>query len=98
MRANLDKKGAKVFFVTDCDLEEFEKVEREYGIWLTSHPNALGLLYYAGHAVEFKNHNWLILKSAKKNQVAKASVCMTKFIARYVQNVLRMLNLQHHTF
>ena len=82
-----------MFFVADCDLDEFEKVESEYGIWLTNHPNALGLLYYAGHAVEFRNHNWLILKSAKKNRVTKASVCMTKFIARYVKNVLRVLNL-----
>ena len=87
MRANLEEKGAKVFFVADCDRNEFDKVESEYTKWLVNHPNALGLLYYAGHAVEFKNHNWLIMKSAKKNGVTKASVCMTKFIARYVQSV-----------
>ena len=84
MREKLQSKGAKVFFIADCDLDEFEKVESEYTKWLTNHPNALGLLYYAGHAVEFRNHNWLLLKSAKKTSVTKNSICMTKFIARYV--------------
>ena len=93
MRANLEKKGAKVFFLADCDLKEFKKVESEYSKWLVTHPNALGLLYYAGHAVEFRNHNWLIMKSAKQKKVTKASVCMTKFIARYVQSVLRVFDL-----
>ena len=82
MRAKLQSKGAKVFSLADCDLDEFEKVEKEYTKWLINHPNALGLLYYAGHAVEFRNHNWLLLKSVKRNEVTKDSVCMTKFIAR----------------
>ena len=82
-----------MFFVADCDLDKFEEVESEYIRWLASHRNALGLLYYAGHAVEFKNRNWLILKSAKRNQVTKASVDLTKFISGYVQSVLRVLNL-----
>ena len=84
MCANLEEKGAKVFFVTDCDLDEFKKVESEYTEWLVDHPNALGLLFYAGHAVEFRNHNWLLMKSAKQSSPDKDSVCMTKFIARYV--------------
>ena len=93
MCKNLRSRGAKVFPIHDCDLDEFKKVESEYTQWLVDHPNALGLLFYAGHAVEFRNHNWLILKSAEKNRVTKASVCMTKFIARYVKNVLMVLNL-----
>ena len=84
MCANLREKGAKVFSLHDCDLDKFKEVESEYTEYLVKHPNALGLLYYAGHAVEFRNHNWLLMKSAKQSSPDKDSVCMTKFIARYV--------------
>ena len=84
MREKLQSRGrVEVFFLANCDLDEFEKVEREYTKWLLNHPNALAVLYYAGHAVEFRNHNWLLLRSsAKQRNVTKDSVCMSKFIAR----------------
>ena len=83
----LKSKGVKVFLLTDCDQDEFEKVATEYRKWMTNHPNALAFFYFAGHAVEHRNHNWLLLvsKSEEQRKLTKDSICLTKFIAQYVE-------------
>ena len=75
-----------MFLLTNCDRDEFEKTAKEYRKWFVDHPNALGLFYYAGHAVEFRNHNWLLLVSKAEGQrkFTKDSICLSKFIAQYV--------------
>ena len=83
MCEKLKSKGAKVFLITNCDQDQFQKIETEYFRYLTGHPNALALLFYAGHAVEFKNSNKLLLISnTAKRTITKDSVCLLKFIAK----------------
>ena len=86
MCEKLESKGAKVFLLTNCDREEFEKTAREHRTWLSKHPNALGFFFFAGHAVEYRNQNWLALvsKSEQQTKFTEDSVSLTTFIAQYV--------------
>ena len=83
MCKQLESKGAKVFSTTNCDQSQFEKTETEFCQYIACHPNALALLFYAGHAVEYKNSNKLLLISnAAERTITKDSVCLSKFIAK----------------
>ena len=82
----LESRGVKVFRLIDCNSKQFEETATKYRQWLTLHPNALAFFHFAGHAVEYKNSNWLLLKSepGKQRKITEDSVCLTTFIARYV--------------
>ena len=85
MCKQLESKGVKVFKTTNCDQDQYTKTEKEFFRYLSGHPNALALLFYAGHAVEYKNSNKLLLISnAAERTITKDSVCLSKFIARWV--------------
>ena len=87
MCEKLESRGVKVFLLTDCNSKQFDETEKEYVRWLATHPNALAFLYFAGHAVEHKNHNWLLLRSEanKQRKITEDSICLSTFIARYVK-------------
>ena len=97
MCEKLKARGVKVFLLTDCNRDQFDKTEKEYLQWLTLHPNALAFLHFAGHAVEHKNHNWLLLRSeaGKQRKISKDSICLTEFIARYVKACFKQRLVKH---
>ena len=87
----LRKLGAEVFSTTNCDQDEYTKTETKFFRHFIGHPNALALLFYAGHAVEYKNSNKLLLISnADKRTITKDSVCLSKFIAKWVLDMLQL--------
>ena len=91
MSETLEALGAKVFSTTNCNQDQYMKTETEFFRHFNAHPNALTLLFYAGHAVEYKNSNRLLLISnAVKRTITKDSVCLSKFIARWVLHVLQL--------
>ena len=100
MCEKLESRGVKVFLLTDCNRKQFDETEKEYVRWLATHPNALAFLYFAGHAVEHNNHNWLLLRSeaGKQRKISKDSICLTTFIARYVKIVLKQRLVKHRPF
>ena len=91
MSETLEALGAKVFPATNCNQEEYTEKETKFFQYVIAHPNALALLFYAGHAVEYKNSNRLLLISnAVKRTITKDSVCLSKFIARWVLDMLQL--------
>ena len=90
LRENL---GAKVFPATNCNQEEYTEKETKFFQYVIAHPNALALLFYAGHAVEYKNSNRLLLISnadKSTSTITEDSVCLSKFIARWVLDMLQL--------
>ena len=90
LRENL---GAKVFPATNCNQEEYTEKETKFFQYVIAHPNALALLFYAGHAVEYKNSNRLLLISnadKSTSTITDDSVCLSKFIAKWVLHVLQL--------
>ena len=91
MVETLEALGAKVFSTTNCNQDEYMKTEATFFRHFNAHPNALVLLFYAGHAVEYKNRNKLLLiSSAAKRTITKDSVCLSKFIAKWVLVMLQL--------
>ena len=87
----LRKLGAEVFSTTNCDQDKYTETETAFFQYVIGHPNALALLFYAGHTAEHKNSNRLLLISnAAKRTITKDSVCLSKLIARWVLDVLQL--------
>ena len=87
----LRKLGAEVFSTTNCNQDEYTKTEAAFFRHFIAHPNALALLFYAGHAVEYKNSTKLLLISnADKRTITKDSVCLSKFIAKWVLDMFQL--------
>ena len=65
VRDTLKKEGVKVFYVENCDVDEFETEFNRFESELREGDAAI--FYFAGHGVKFNNFQWLVMSSGSSN-------------------------------
>lgn len=67
VRDELREEGTKVFYAEDCDVLDFKAEFEKFVNFLRAGDSAI--LYFAGHGVEFKNMNRLVMSSRNPNGI-----------------------------
>ena len=82
----LRSKGVHVIPAYDCDYDELKEKEAEFLRLLGS--GYVGIIYFAGHGVEYNNMNRLIPKTVTaKMHFKNDTLCAQKLLMRYAKSL-----------